>query len=78
MAEIDKGSAKEMTKKSMIIAALWIACLSLAKGILSIFDKEFLDISDIILSGVSIAGVFSPVFISVWLDKIIELKKVGK
>jgi hypothetical protein len=73
-----KGSAKEMTKKSMLIAALWIGCLSLAKGILYIFGKEFLEMVDIIISGVSMAAVFSPVFVSIWLDKIIELKKAGK
>lgn len=69
----NKISGKEISKKSMIFSAIWIVTLTLAKGVLAVFDKEFLSIGDIIASGVSVVGVFSPIVMSVWLEKIKDI-----
>lgn len=58
---------------SMIIAGVWIAVLTILKG-LSIMK---LDMGDIIGSGISIAAVFSPVYFSIFLDKIKDIRTGG-
>jgi len=69
-------SAKEISKWSMVIASLWIASLSILKalwGLLS--DSKFgLDMGDIIFSGLAIAAVFSPIYFSIFLEKIRDMK----
>lgn len=57
----------------MIIASVWIAVLTILKG-LSIMK---LDMGDIIGSGISIAAVFSPVYFSIFLDKIKDIRTGG-
>ena len=57
----------------MIIAGVWIAVLTILKG-LSIMK---LDMGDIISSGVAIAAVFSPVYFSIFLDKIKDIRTGG-
>jgi len=57
----------------MIIAGVWIAVLTILKG-LSIMK---LDMGDIIGSGISIAAVFSPVYFSIFLDKIKDIRTGG-
>jgi len=76
-AENKKGRlAKDVSLKSMIVSALWIGILSLAKafwGLVS--DRAFgLTINEIALSGVMPAAVFSPVYLSIVLDKIRDIK----
>jgi len=72
----DGPSAKDVSLKSMIIAAAWIGLLTLAKafwGLIS--DKAFgLSVSEIVLSGLMIAAVFSPVYLAIVLDKIKDIK----
>jgi hypothetical protein len=75
---IEAKEAKSTTMKAMVFAAIWIGVLSITKGILSIFGKEFLGMDNIIISGITIAGVFSPVFISIWLDKLKAIKEITK
>lgn len=74
---IKTKEAKQTTMKAMIIAALWIGGLTLIKGVLIVFDKTFLEMNDIVFSGLTIAGVFSPVVISIWLDKIKAIREVA-
>jgi hypothetical protein len=64
--------AREISKWAMVTAALWIGVLSLVKGFWPLFAAgEFsLSMQDIILSGLAVAGVFSPVFLSIFIDKI--------
>jgi nitrate/nitrite transporter NarK len=68
--------AKDVSLKSMIIAAIWVGVLTLAKafwGLIS--DKAFgLSVSEIVFSGMMIAAVFSPVYLSIVLEKIKDLK----
>jgi ribosomal protein S19 len=69
-----KRGAKSYSLASMIIAGLWIGVLTILKG----FKFIELDVTEeIIPSGIMLAGVFSPVYISIILDKIKEIR-IGK
>lgn len=62
--------AKDYSLAGMVIAGLWVGVLSILKGL----GKVDLDIKDeIIPSGIALAGIFSPVYISIYLDKIKEI-----
>ena len=80
MSEINKKKhgAKDVTLISMIISAIWIGALSILKsfwGLIVMTDKPFgLTMSEIVLSGVVMAAVFSPVYLSIILDKIKDIK----
>jgi hypothetical protein len=69
-------AAKDVTLKSMIISAVWIGVLSLVKAFWGLMtEKAFgLTMSEIVLSGVIMAAVFSPVYLSIVLDKIKDIK----
>ena len=73
-------TAKEVSKGSMIFAAVWIPVISIVKAIWGIFTPvEFgLSTGDIIMVGIAVAGVFSPVYFSIILDKIKEIRIGGK
>jgi len=72
----DGPSAKDVSLKSMIIAAAWIGVLTLAKAFWGLVtEKAFgLSVSEIVLSGLMIAAVFSPVYLSIVLEKIRDIK----
>jgi hypothetical protein len=63
-------AAKTTSKAAQIFAALWIVALTIGKasGIIK------LEIDDIIYSGISIAAVFMPVYFSIWLEKIRDIR----
>jgi hypothetical protein len=63
-------SAKENSHIAQVTAALWVAVMSVLKGL----GKINLDMTDIVFSGAAIAAVFSPVFVSIWLEKIRDIK----
>jgi hypothetical protein len=69
-------AAKDVTLKSMVISAIWIGALSLAKAFWGLVtEKAFgLSMNEIVLSGVVMAAVFSPVYLSIVLDKIKDIK----
>ena len=73
------ASAKEISKWSMVVAALWIGVLSLVKGVWGLFSaKAFgLEMIDIIYSGLALAAVFSPVYLSIMLEKIRDIRAGG-
>lgn len=75
-------SAKEISKWSMVVASLWIAILSLVKAFWPLFvidNRSFgLDMGDIIISGVALAAIFTPVYFSIFLDKVKEIKIGGR
>jgi hypothetical protein len=58
----------------MIIAAVWIGGLTILKGLKIIS----LEMQDIVISGGAIAAIFSPAFVSIWLEKIAAIKWGGK
>lgn len=58
--------AKILSKGAMIFSSLWIAILTILKGM----GKISLSINEIIVSGVMITAVWIPTFVSIIIDKI--------
>lgn len=73
------ASAKEISKWSMVVAAIWIAALSLLKALWGLFSPVpfGLTMGDIVLSGVVLAAVFTPVYLSIILEKIKDIRIGG-
>jgi NADH:ubiquinone oxidoreductase subunit 5 (subunit L)/multisubunit Na+/H+ antiporter MnhA subunit len=71
--------ASEISKWSMVVASIWIAGLSLPKAFWHLFSStEFgLSMNEILLSGVFLAAVFTPVYLSMWIDKFTVAFKGG-
>lgn len=65
--------AKDQSRVAMVFSAIWIGVGTVAKGL----GLISLEISDIILSGLAIAGCFVPVYFSIIMDKIKDIK-LGK
>jgi len=72
MAEGEKKSvsAKESSKWGQIVAAVWIAgwCS------FAFISGKNIEVSDVILSGIGIAAMFIPVYFSIIMDKIKEIR----
>jgi hypothetical protein len=70
------SGAKDVSLKSMIISAVWIGVLSLLKAFWGLITTTAfgLTMNEIVLSGVIMAAVFSPVYLSIILDKIKDIK----
>jgi hypothetical protein len=64
-------SAKHTDLVTKIFAALWIITLMILKG-RGIID---LGTADIVGSGAAITAVFAPVWVSVWIDKLLALRR---
>jgi hypothetical protein len=64
--------AKDISLASMVLAAVWIGVWSAVKALWGLFSSALfgLEMKEILWSGIAIAGVFSPVFVSIVLDKI--------
>lgn len=73
-------SAKEISKWSMVVASIWIGVLSLLKAVWGLFGfvAEFgLTMNEIIMSGITLAAIFTPVYLSIVLDKIKDIRIGG-
>jgi hypothetical protein len=72
----NKPGAKDVSLKSMVISAIWIGALSLLKAFwFLISEKSFgLTMSEIITSGICMAAIFSPVYLSIALEKIRDIR----
>ena len=69
-------NGKKVSKLSMIIAGVWISVLSIIKGL---WPGSFnLTVDEIIKTGITLAALFSPVYLSIILDKIKDIKIGGK
>jgi len=84
--EDKKTSPKQVSLFAMILSGVWIAVLSLIKafwGVICILitplnDVSFgLTIGEIVFSGVILAAVFTPIYFSIILDKVKEIKMGG-
>jgi hypothetical protein len=55
----------------MIVAAVWIAGISLLKVLWLLLSKSGfgLTMNEILLPGMVLAAVFTPVYLSMWIDK---------
>lgn len=67
------AKAKEISKWSQVVAAVWIAGWSSY----AFLSGKSLDMGDIMLSGIGIAATFTPVYLSIILDKIKDMR-LGK
>ena len=66
--------AKPISLKSQIIASIWIAGWTAYKFVR--FGSS-IEINDVIFSGLGIAACFSPVYLSIIMDKIKEIRFGG-
>ena len=66
-----KGEAKTVSLWGMIVAFLWIAGWSSAKYLGVAVDAEMWEI---ILGGFALAGIFSPVYLSIFMDKLRDVR----
>lgn len=57
-----------MSKGAMIFSSIWISVLTILKG----FGLIGLDVNEIIISGIAITAVWTPTFISVVTDKVVN------
>lgn len=69
-----KIGAKDTSLVGMIIGAVWIAGFMSYKFI---SRPELITAQEVILSGLSLAAVFMPIYFSVLMDKIKEMKIGG-
>ena len=68
--EDKKPGAKQYSLFAQVFSGAWIAVLTILKG-LAILTLET---QDIIYTGIAIAAIFSPVYFSIFLDKIREIR----
>jgi hypothetical protein len=73
LPEDKKLGAKQYSLFAQIFSCLWIAVHTILKGI----GITNLDMEDIVYSGIAIAAIFMPVYFSIFLDKIKDIK-IGK
>jgi hypothetical protein len=72
-SEEKKRGAKQYSLFAQIFSGLWIAVHTILKGA----GITRLDMADIVYSGIAIAAIFMPVYFSIFLDKIKDIK-LGK
>jgi hypothetical protein len=68
--ETKKAGAKQYSLFAQIFSGTWIAALTILKGL----NIVALETSDIIYTGIAVAAIFSPVYFSIFLDKIKEIR----
>lgn len=78
MAE-EKKEEKEVKAKSVslvgqIVASIWIGGWCTTQFVKDIISGNHIDITDIMISGFSIAGCFIPVYFNMLMDKIKKIK----
>lgn len=64
--------AKSVSLKGIVFAIVWIGALSLLRGFVPVLfpGKEFgLSIGEITFTGGIFVILFTPVYVSIWLDK---------
>lgn len=61
-----KNGAKVYSKYAMLFASFWLVIATVLKDI---FGMPF-TMSDILTVAVSIVGIWTPTFVSIWIDKI--------
>lgn len=72
--EPTKIGAKVQSRIAMIFSSLWIATLTILKGA----GKIDLALNDIMMSGIAITAIWTPTYLSIFLDKIKEIRFGGK
>lgn len=72
----EKKGAKDYSLLAQIISAIWIAGWNSAQFVNLIRIGGHIEVTDIVVSGLSIAGCFAPIYVSIVLDKIKEIKNI--
>ncbi|GHV79783.1 hypothetical protein AGMMS49944_15740 [Spirochaetia bacterium] len=72
--ENKKPGAKQISLAAQIVSCVWIAGNTVLKGL----GISKLEMTDIIYSGIAIAAIFTPVYFSIFLDKIKDIRLGGK
>ena len=62
----DSGAMKKSSRRAMMFATIWIITATVLKDI---FKFEF-PMSDILTVAVSIVAIWTPGYISIWIDKV--------
>lgn len=73
--KIDRKSifcAKRTSLFAQLVSCIWIGAWS---GMKFLSNPKEIDIFDVFLSGISMAGCFCPVYFSIFFDKIASLKE---
>jgi hypothetical protein len=70
MSDGKKTGAKKYSLFAQVFSGVWIAVLTILKGLSIII----LETQDIVYTGIAIAAIFSPVYFSIFLDKIREIR----
>jgi hypothetical protein len=70
LQEEKKLGAKQYSLFAQIFSGTWIVVLTILKGVKVIT----LDTQDIIYTGIAVAAIFSPVYFSIFLDKIKDIR----
>ena len=68
--EEKKLGAKQYSLFAQIFSGTWIATLTILKGLAVLT----LETQDIIYTGIAVAAIFSPVYFSIFLDKIRDIR----
>lgn len=76
--ESEKKGAKDYSLLAQIISAVWIGGWNAFQFVKEIIAGTHIDVVDILISGFAIAGCFAPVYVSIILDKIKEIKDLKK
>lgn len=74
--EKEKMGKKEYTFIAQIIASVWIAGWNIFQFVKIILAGGKVEAMDIVVSGFAIAGCFAPVYVSIILDKIKDIKSL--
>ena len=83
MSEENKEESKGVKAKGaslwgQIVAAVWVAGWSATEFIKTLINGGHLELEDVAKSGLIIAICFSPVYFSILMDKVKEIKLGGK
>ena len=71
---METPSAKGVSLVGQIIGAVWIGGWNAFQFIHDILNNIHVDVTDIIYSGVAVVACFSPVYVSIILDKIKDIR----
>lgn len=72
--EIKGVKAKGASLWGQIIAAVWIGGWHAAQFARDLTAGRHIESTEIVMSGVAIAGCFAPVFLNLFMDKIKEIR----
>lgn len=70
----DTHTAKGVSLIGQIVGAIWIGGWNAFQFLFKILHGQSVDVNDIVYSGIAVVACFSPVYVSILLDKIKALR----